>query len=256
MVILALTDLRGRREYLAGLPEVCRSTGAEAVVFAGNITDGGARLAEWRQARAESRTAHRQNPAAAVQEQTDIALYKAFYDVMGQLQIPVFTVPGHLDAPERLYLQAVLNHETIAPQIYLVHRSFAEIGSSFVVSGFGGLLTDGVRETVFVLEYPAWEAEFAFDFLYRLERPRIMVFHTPPQAEKVDLEDNRHVGHPIVNTLIKTFAPTFAFCGHALDGRGQKIIGDTLVINPGPMALGDYAVLDTRMHDVFFGNLR
>jgi Icc-related predicted phosphoesterase len=256
MVILALTDLRGRRQYLAGLPEVCRNTGAEAVVFAGNVTDGGARLAEWQRAQAEGRAPDRQHAALAVQERADIGLYAEFYEALGRLQRPVCTVPGHLDAPERLYLQTVLNHETIAPHIYLVHRSFAELDSQFVVSGFGGRLTDGARETGFVLEYPAWEAEFALDFLYRLERPRLLVLHTPPRGERVDLEGGRHVGHPSVNTLIKTFAPALAICGHALGGQGREWIGDTLVVNPGPLAEGYYAVVDTRARQVAFGNLR
>jgi Icc-related predicted phosphoesterase len=256
MNILALTDLRGQIQYVERLGDVCRNAGVDAVVFVGNVADGGARLAEWQAARAEARRPDYAKPAVQAQEHKDIQLYAQFYQLLGALKLPVYVVPGHLDAPERIFLQASLDRETIAPEIALVHRSFAFAGRNFVVAGFGGRLTDGERETTWVLEYPAWEAEFSFDFLNRLDQDRIMLFHTPPTGTELDLQQDRHIGAPVVNTLIKAYHPKLVVCGHALDGQGKAWIGSSLVVNPGPLAEGYYALIDLRDEKVYFGDVR
>lgn len=256
MNILALTDLRGRIDYLDRLPDVCRDAQVDLVVFAGNIVAGGARLATWEEGHTRALRLDYEQPAIQAQERADIETYSHFYRVLGQLGVPVCVIPGRLDAPERVYLQATVNRADIAPTIMPVHRGFAPVGRNFVVTGFGGYLTDGRREHMWVLEYPSWEAEFGLHFLRHLEQDRILLTHTPPAGRDLDLDAGRHVGAPAVNTLIKTVNPKFVFCGYALDGQGKALIGDSLVVHPGPLARGCYALVDTRSHEVFFGNVR
>jgi len=54
--------------------------------------------------------------------------------------------------------------------------------------------------------------------------------------------------------LIKTFNPEVAVVG--LAGRGHEKIGDTLVVNPGPMYEGYFAVIDVQDKKVEYGDLR
>jgi len=256
MNILALTDLRGQIQYTERLAEVCREAAVEAVVFSGNVVDGGARVAEWMAARSKGLRHDYAKPEVRDQEHADLQLYNRFLDILGALNLPCYIVPGQLDAPERLFLQASVNHEVVAPTLAQVHRSFAPLGRNFVVAGFGGRLTAEKREAVWAVEYPFWEAEFSFDFLQRLDQERILLFHTPPAGTDLDLHRGKHIGAQVVNTLIKAYHPKFVFCGEALDGQGKAMIGSSLVVNPGPLADGYYAVLDTREKQVYFGDLR
>jgi len=180
MNILVSTDMRGQIQYAERLAEVCREAAVEATVFCGNVADGGARVAEWVAAHSKGRSPDYAKPEVRDQEHADLQLYDRFLDTLGALNLPCYIVPGQLDAPERLFLQASVNHEVVAPTLALVHRSFAPLGRNVVVAGFGGRLTAEKREAVWAVEYPFWEAEFGFDFLHRLDQDRILLFHTPP----------------------------------------------------------------------------
>src|SRR5258706_12147515 len=146
-------------QYAERLAEVCQNAAVEAVVFTGNIVDGGARVAEWVSAHQKGLPPDYTKPEVQAQERADVRLYAQFLKILGALNLPCYIVPGQLDAPERIFLQAGLNHEVVAPTMALVHRSFAMLGRNFVVAGFGGRLTKEKRETVWAVEYPFWEAE-------------------------------------------------------------------------------------------------
>jgi Icc-related predicted phosphoesterase len=254
--ILALTDLRGQIKYAERLYEVCQNAVIDAVMFAGNIVDGGIRVPEWEAERPRGLSPDEARLAAQLQEHEDVRLYARFLAVLGALDLPCYLVPGHLDAPERLFLQASLNRQVVAPNLALIHRSFAAMGRNFVVAGFGGRLTEDKREMYWTVEYPSWEAEFGLDFVRRLDQDSIFLFHMPPAGTDLDLRRGDHVGAPVVNTLIKAYQPKFVFCGHAPDGQGKTMVGTSLVVNPGPLAEGYYAILDTKEKQVFFGDVR
>ena len=256
MNILAVTDLRGHIEYAERLAEVCQSAAIDAVVFAGNIVDGGVRVPEWEAERPRGLSPDEARLATQLQEREDIRLYTRYLAILGELDVPCYLVPGHLDVPERLFLKASLNHEAVAPSVAPVHRSFAPMERTFVVAGFGGRLTKDKREMLWTVEYPSWEAELGLDFARRLDQERILLFHMPPTGTDLDLRHDDHIGAPVVNTLIKTYRPKFVFCGHAPDGQGKALIGTSLVVNPGPLADGYYAILDTEEEKVYFGNVR
>ncbi len=256
MRILAITDLRGATQRVPQVIELAEKERVDAVIFCGNIVGEDARTEAFRKAERGGEAPHMEQAALDELEKAAVQAYEAFFDELGKLDIPVMVVPGHLDAPERLYLQAALNHEVVAPNIDMIHRSFAPLpGENLVVAGFGGGLSEDLRENRFVLVYPEWEAEFAFEFLRHMEQEPILVFHTPPRYENLDLENGKHIGRPIVTELIKTYKPRFAFCGSALNGQGVATIGTTLVVNPGPLRDGHYALVHTRTKEVTFGRL-
>ncbi|GIX46772.1 MAG: hypothetical protein KatS3mg131_0983 [Candidatus Tectimicrobiota bacterium] len=100
----------------------------------------------------------------------------------------------------------------------------------------------------------AWEATFALDFLRHLEGEKLLLFHTPPAG--VFEGEAEPGGHEAVSHLIKTYDPRFAFCSRQGGQKGRLLVGNTLVVCPGQLRQGDYAILDTRERRVAFGDLR
>ncbi len=260
MRILVTSDLRGAVERLDPLAEVIRREDVRAMVFCGNIIPDDARTQAFEAARTNGHQPEMAEEALHRLEEIAVKAFEGFFDRVGRYGIPVFVVPGYLDAPERLFLQAGLNHEVVMPQVDVVHRAFSVLaGENLAFAGFGGGLTSdpNFRENRFVLVYPEWEAQFAFDLLRQVEvkQKPALIFHTPPRWQNLDLENGNHVGHTMVNHLIKSEAPAYAFVGSARDGQGTARLGSTLVINPGWLKEGHYAILDTRHDEVRFERL-
>lgn len=254
MKILALSDMRGHADYVPKLVELGRNVRPDMVVFTGNVLRAEARVAEWEKAKAENRQPDRHAPAVRTEEEQDAQLYELLFDTLGQLQVPVAVIPGVLDSPKGRYLRAALHHEAIFPHFRSVHGSFVIAPErSYLVAGFGGLVTEHDNEDYFMYISPRWEAEYYLKFLNEMEQERILLFHTPPTGIDGRLEEK---GSPIVNELIKTYRPRFVFCGGSLDVQTKQVIGDAIVILPGGLDRGNYGLLDTKERRVEFGNLR
>ncbi len=258
MRILALSDVSGRSDLLERLAHRGRDLDLAGVLCVGNLLPGGARLDEWVRARAEGRPPRRYTAAIAAQEPSDAQTLDAVFDALAALAVPVAFVPGDLDAPERLILQAANHHEIVTPNLVCVHRSFAFLPPrrhTYAVAGFGGLVTTGERETDLVLAYPAWEIKTGLDFLRRLDQELILLLHTPPRFGKLDLHRGEQVGSPVVEEIIHTLNPRLVVCGHAADGRAAQEVGKSLVVNPGSFCQGSYAVVDLATREVTFEEL-
>ncbi|MGH7895017.1 MAG: metallophosphoesterase family protein [Candidatus Binatia bacterium] len=74
---------------------------------------------------------------------------------------------------------------------------------------------------------------------------RLMICHTPPYDTRLDrLVNGTPVGSPAVRAFIETHRPEVAVVGHIHEGRGTERIGGTLVLNPGALRDGGYAVVE------------
>ncbi len=257
MRILAITDLRGATYRLPQVLDLINKKRIDAVVFSGNIIEEDARYQQYVDARARGESAHLDPDLLDKLEKKAVAAYEAFFDDMGKLDIPVFVVPGELDAPKRLYYQAALNHEVIEPNVFMVHRSFSPALENYnlAIAGFGGRIAEnnGEWEVELAQIYPHWLPVFALDFVRHFDQEPILIFHTPPKWGELDTHGDRHIGHEAIDHVIKTYHPKYAFVGAARDGQGTTRIGTTLVINPGWLKDGHYAILDTRTNGVLFG---
>ena len=77
------------------------------------------------------------------------------------------------------------------------------------------------------------------------DSPKIMVSHNPPIDTLNDtLPTGDHVGSRTVRKVIEDIKPLVCFTGHIHEAPGIDEIGDTKIVNPGPLGTRHYAYLD------------
>ncbi len=88
-------------------------------------------------------------------------------------------------------------------------------------------------------------------------RNTILVTHHPPRAMKIDVTwGETHAGLEDLRQIILEYKPKACFCGHIHEGRGYEYIGETLCVNPGPLAMGYYAIVDLDRGEVELRELK
>ncbi len=223
MIILSISDFHGSVDVLGKTGKRIKEIQPDLIVFTGDIVKGSARGDEWLKAKTEGRPPNKDLKSIKAEEKVDLELYFKFYEWLNSFRIPAVTIPGNMDAPAERYFKIMMEAETVHENIISVHGRHIRIGRNFVIGGFGGELTQAEKEEFFVLQYPAWEAKYHLGNLAHEEHDKILLLHTPP-VSKLDLEGGSHKGSNIVNELIKSLTPKFAFCGHAHNCQGKDII--------------------------------
>lgn len=66
--------------------------------------------------------------------------------------------------------------------------------------------------------------------------PKILICHQPPYGTQVDIVDGKHVGSKAVREFIERVQPLAAFTGHIHEATGIDTLGQTKLVNPGPIA--------------------
>lgn len=75
----------------------------------------------------------------------------------------------------------------------------------------------------------------------------VLVSHTPPRDSSCDrLQGGGSAGSHAVRAYLEKYHPAVCLCGHIHESRAEERIGDTLVINTGPLSSGGYALLGQR----------
>jgi len=231
------------------------------IIFSGDIVKGYARGDEWIRAKRSGDTPDRTLETIRDEESEDLEFYDRFFWALAATNRPVMFVPGNMDAPLERFRRIATDACTQYPNLHLVHDSqyqFQEV--SFW--GFGGEITVDEGEDFFVFISPR---SVIMDSLpepkknRRNKTPTILITHSPPIGEVVDIENNAHKGSSVINEVIDVLEPSIAFCGHAHRGQGEEQIGSTTVINPGALKSGNYAFVHfdpaTNLIKVTFGNL-
>ncbi len=243
MKALVFSDVHGEMDAVRELMRVAPDTDCDFGLFCGDIVKGHARGDEFLAAHAEGRQENTRKPEILEERAEDYALYAEFHGCLRPSPFPIYGVPGNMDAPEGRYLTCSLAEEGADSPLEVVHRSLAQCGD-FIISGLGGKITEVDRHEFLVLEYPRWEALHQLRLFEFVEGPRIMVLHTPPIGEIVDLDNGDHKGCQVVNELIHTYRPKLAVVGHAHHAQGQETVAETAVVNPGGLKAGNYAIVD------------
>jgi Icc-related predicted phosphoesterase len=243
MKILAISDWHAKENVLSDLAKAAKTLSLDAVVFTGDVLKWKGKCSEWANARFENRPPDKDKPEIKDEIENNAQLYHMFYETAREIDLPFFTIPGNVDSPLRQYYMIALEKMERNPKLRVVHGSFSGLQGQFAVLGFGGEITEDSEENYFVLQYPRRDVEPHFGMLAILSS-EILLFHTPPIGS-LDLDDGKHKGCKVVNDLIEKYKPTWVFCGHAHGARGKEIIGDSIVVNPGALKNGFYALVDT-----------
>jgi uncharacterized protein len=71
--------------------------------------------------------------------------------------------------------------------------------------------------------------------------PSVFVTHEPPLNTSIDLVGaNSHVGSSAIRDFIEKEQPLVCFCGHIHDAPGIDTIGNSKIVNPGPLRKGKF----------------
>ena len=248
MQILVFSDLKGEIGNLRALVNQTKKFSLDAVCFCGNIVLGHARLDEWVGAKLGGRVPNRNQVEILEEALEDLKLYKEFCSLVDSLGIPVMVIPGNLDASEERYFVFMQQAAFLSDNIVLLHENLIKFGY-YVFTGFGGELRDNEKEDYFVLQYSRREINFGTRRMCFLKPPRILLLHSPP-ISTLDLEGGIHKGSQIVNHIIAAVSPEFLFCGHVPAAYGMEKINQTTVVNPGALADGRFALVDTQNSEV------
>lgn len=218
--ILAAADPRGEVDTVTQLLDQVDLTGADAIALIGSLTGDG------------SETAHR-------------AVLKA----LGRARVHTFWVPGPLDAPVAAYLRESYNMETVFPFLHGVHGTLALSPDYVLFAGMGGEIVDHPdtkREEQETLRYPGWEVEYRLRVCQALthEYPKVFLFTTVPAHKGLDQS-----GSEVLAELIKTYSPRVALIAGG-QGVRRELLGTSLVVLPGSLARGEYALVDLQERTV------
>lgn len=251
MQVLVISHLDGRRDRLAAVLDRMRAADAdvEAIFVLGNLVPSAARRQAYQVQVKTGRIPAELNATLDREDTAAAQTYGQIFELLGNQPASVYLIPGEQDASLPL-LGRILQASPYAGHIKLVHRQVAPLDRMGVVLGFGGRLTRQ-SDTRTLLHYPASEAQAFFDHAAKLStsyqhaQRRIFLFATPPCGEQVDrLPNDQHCGVALINTIIQAHQPQFACCAGPAQGRGIEMLDGTLIVNPGSLAEGSYAMID------------
>jgi Icc-related predicted phosphoesterase len=221
MQVLACAHLDGELDRLRDLQRAVDEERPDLVVFAGSA------LA----------------PGRAAEKGAAQSLHHVLH-TLGDLPCHVAVVPGAHDAPEARVLPIMTGLDWTERHLHCVHGMAVPM-SELAIAGFGGQVTEHEREIDEALRYPGWEVEYRMAFLSQLDQSLLLlVFHHPPaNVRELEPLDERG-GSEVVTELIGTWKPGVAVAAGPRPGRGMH--GTTVVVSPGRLDRGEYAVFDAR----------
>ena len=211
--LVAIADIRGEVERLERVFERLPETGADAVAVVGDLG------AAWSKA----------------------DTYRAIFRTLGEADLPTFWVPGPSDAPLDDYLREAHNMEIAFPSLRGVHATAAEADGQLLFAGMGGEIVDdpdAKRGEEALLRYPGWEVEYHLKILREFKDRRLVFLFTTPPAHK----GLHGPGSEVLAELIKTYNLRLVVVRG--DGVAEERIGKSLVVSPGRLDQGEYAVVD------------
>jgi uncharacterized protein len=178
----------------------------------------------------------------------EVREYAAILRTVGRANVPAFYIPGPGDAPFGKYLREAHNTEVVFPSMHGVHGAFALApGYQLLFAGMGGEIVDDPnhkREELERLSYPGWEVEYRLKILRELkDYPKVFLFATPPAHKGL-----REGGSEVLAEVVKTYAPDLVLTGG--DGFHEEQLGSSLVVSPGRLNEGEYALVDLSEREV------
>jgi hypothetical protein len=205
MRIFVISDLHGSAEALKTV--LPKAEGSDLILFAGDLTDfGGA---------AEART---------------------LLELFGLLKGKLLAVPGNCD---RKGAREVLESEGLSVE-----------GKSVLMAGLAVIGSGGGPRWTGMTPYEKSDEELA-RVLYKgadgdasSGLPLVVLSHAPPKGSGADDHKGASIGSASLATALERLTPVLWACGHIHESPCAAYIGRTLVINPGPLKEGRYAIAE------------
>lgn len=164
----------------------------------------------------------------------------------------VKAIPGNMDNEDVL--------ELLIQNRVNLHKDIFSMGNYDFV-GFGGSMKSEISldranassspsgSTPFNTPFEPDDAErgnVLSTLLQRTASPnRAVVSHHPPKNTLIDrTADGDQVGSDALRELIETEDIRIVFSGHIHEAAGEDRLGDTVMVNPGPVTNGKYAMVD------------
>ena len=147
------------------------------------------------------------------------------------LQKPVLSVFGNCDGrdvPEFLREAGLLLHDR-----------------RMEIKGVGIVGVGGSNRTPFGTIWELREDEILAVLERNYRKGDIILSHAPPHRTKADrVRFGMHVGSKALREFIEKNKPPLVIAGHIHEARSVDNLGETFVINPGPLFRGYYALID------------
>ncbi len=171
--------------------------------------------------------------------------YRAVFRALGRTERPTYWVPGSTDTALRHYLHDMSGLEIAFPQLHGVHGRVARRPAPHPLRRHGRRdrrRRGGSRRPATNCGYAGREAEYRLREIAEFkDDPLVLLFTTEPAHKGARVE-----GSEAVAELIKTYRPRLAIV--AGDGVSEERLGTTLVVCPGRIDRGQYAVIG--LHDL------
>jgi Icc-related predicted phosphoesterase len=178
--------------------------------------------------------------------------YRALFKALGQSGRAAFWVPGTNDAPLGEYLSESYNMEIAFPRLRGVHGTAAVGPNHVLFAGIGGDIADDpdtVRSEEALIRYPGWEAEYRLKVVDEFkDYPKVFLFTTRPQHKGL-----HEGGSEVLAELINTHRPRIVVTSG--DDQAEVELGKSLVVSPGRLDQGRYALVDFHRSTVELGTV-
>lgn len=241
MKILAFTDCGGQISKLEKLNEIIQNEDIRNLLFLGNIVEGNERRKEWSSSCLEHRLPISSKPDIIKNIPEEIKQIINFFAVMGKMNAPLYFVPGYKDAPEsRFFVEAIEMMGTYS-NLFMAQENMFVFGHEYLISGFGGQITENFKETEFTIKYPAEHILFALRKIQFFPYKKILLIPTPPKMPP--WEDNKYASKA-VNDVIFTYKPEYLFISAPDSNTVRTKIEETDVINVPSFKDGNVLIFD------------
>jgi Icc-related predicted phosphoesterase len=204
MRLLIVSDIHGDASALESLLE--RRPPVQAILIAGDLTDFG-----------------------GSQAMADII------EVLKVPGLPIVAVPGNCDRPgaRRALEESGLSIDGKKLELILDGIEYSLFGSG------GGNFRTGLTP------YERKEADFEALFAsFSKSSPSIVITHAPPFGTDADLRMGAHTGSKSLRGALDELCPPLWICGHIHEARSVSQCGASLLVNPGSLRDGFYALAE------------
>lgn len=209
MRLLLLADIHGKNERIRAIfPEIKL---ADMILVAGDLTDFG----------------------GAEEASKILSLLR-----VGHAAIAV--VPGNCD---RIAARRFFEDEGVSTDGRLIRHEGA-----LVVGSGGGVVRTGLTPYERTEEEIDASLEIALNSSadYIGTAPLIILTHTPPHNTEADIRRYTHTGSLALRALLDEVAPPLWVSGHIHESRCVSKEGTTVLVNPGPLHDGFFAIAEIR----------